>query len=340
MGSLAFAAGGALGGLGQGLADIGKQSLVAQREEALTRLREEFANESQAKGFAHEEASQQKVFGDQEKMHGIEHTEAVSAAEAGRGFAEKQQGEKLKSEESRTERTAESRENVARIRADQADKTAANKPKPKEWTPTAHLFNTVIPDPSDPTGKTMIPGQKSTTVITHRSGFQLVQLADGRFVPFSGDVSKLPDPAGFPRPPAAKVQLLLEHPEKAQDFLNKYHQLPQQWWQIQTFHDNNPQSGGGAPESPAPQRNAQSGPTFMDQYQKDHPASGGVLGAAKRSNMASPMNQPSSGGGGNAAPGTSGEVETDNADEDARADAEDAQAQTQMDADDNAPAKE
>ena len=170
-----------------------------------------------------------------------------------------------------------------------------------------------------------MPGQKSTTTITHKSGLQLVQVGDGRFVPFSGDIANIPSAASIARAPAEKVQMLLQNPGKASDFLDKYKYLPQEWWQAQTFHDKDVGSGG--PGLQGPVRNSQHGSTFMDDYQKNHPGTGGVLSSARNANGAS--------GG-----ASSNEVETENAADDARADAEDEAADRAENPDDYAPAKE
>jgi hypothetical protein len=99
MGSLAFAAGGALAGAGQGLAEVGKMSMEQQRMEAMMRMKEDYDSQSQQKGFEQQNKQQQAGFGETEKMHGIEHGEAVEAATATRKFEEGKQEKEIASKE-------------------------------------------------------------------------------------------------------------------------------------------------------------------------------------------------------------------------------------------------
>ena len=213
---------------------------------------------------------------------------------------------------------------------------AANKPEPKEWTPNVHTYQAMVPDPSDPSGKRLMPGQKSTTTVTHRSGLQLAQLDDGRYVQFKGNIANIPKPDSIGRAPAEKEQLLIQNPTKWPDFLAKYNYLPQQWMQSQTYHDQDVARGGSGLQGPVsnqPPRNAQSGPTFIDRYNAEHgmPPPGGALSQARAANDA--------GTGGVGRPSTD-EVESNDNIEDARLVTEEAEANGQEASQDTDPARE
>lgn len=217
MGSLAFALGGGLAGAGKGIAEVGQEITQANIQQKLMEMRQNYEASLQTRGFQH-----------QEQMVRGEHEFQLAGAKAGREFQVGQQHEKLASEETRatkheaaaTERAnilARSRVAAAGVRAN----AAGNKPvKPSsEWTPK----NIPFPDAMDPTHS------HTATIMSHKSGLQLTQMKDGRWVPFTGDVANTPDPTSVARAPVADVQLLLRHPEQSQQFLAHWKYLPSEW---------------------------------------------------------------------------------------------------------------
>ena len=305
MGSLAFAAGGAAAGLGQGLEKVGENAMLELRMAALMRLKEDFESQSQVKGFEHQEAMQQKQFGEQEKMHGIEHGEQVAAAGAQRGFLEEQEARKEKAAEKRTRITAQSRVDVAGIRADAQSRAAAAAHPPGPLLKHAgdyQLQGTV-------SNGQLVPGAR-IPIYQHRDGRTFVA-AGSRFLPFDSSTGKLPDAKSVGRGNAKAEQDLLADPTgmtpdgkstKLDAFINAYGYVPGGYFAAQERAQQAPPTGGGPLGKAAPP-----GATW-------HPAS--------------------------APPGSGGEAYTDNAAEDAQADAEDAQAENENSADDEAPAKE
>lgn len=328
--------GAALAGGAAGAEKSVEDSMAQMRQEGLIRLREQYENTRQQTQIEAGKAQQERGFGEEEKMHGIEHAEAVTAAEATRKY---ESGAQAISEAGKNKREQEHSAAMVAVGAGHDTArlgAAANKPQPKEWTPNVHTYPAMVPDPSDPSGKRLMPGQKSTTTLTHRSGLQLVQLDDGRYVQFKGDIANIPKPNSIGRAPAEKEQLLIQNPTKWPDFLAKYNYLSREWMQSQTYHDQDVARGGPGlqgPVSTQPPRNAQSGPTFIDRYNAEHgmPPPGGALSQARAANGA--------GTGGVGRPSTD-EVESNDNIEDARLVTEEAEANGQEASQDTDPARE
>lgn len=217
MGSLGFALGGALAGGGAGIAAVGQEMTQARIQQKLMEMREQYQTSLQTRGFQH-----------QEEMMGKEHEFQLAGAKAGREFQQEELTRRLTSEEKRaTEqratqiRTAEIRKEGLLGAAQIRTGGAANKPvKPSsEWS----VKNIPFPNASDPLQS------HTATIMTHKSGLQLGQLKDGRWVPFTGDVGNMPDPTSIARAPAGDVKLLLQHPEQSQQFLAHWKYLPPEW---------------------------------------------------------------------------------------------------------------
>jgi hypothetical protein len=117
MGSLAFAVGGGIEGLGKGMNEVGTEQIQAQRQQAIERMKQNFEQEQQQRGFTEQEKLQGKTQEFEKGQKEREYQVGMMSASAGRQFEAGQQTEKLHSEEQRTHETAQSRENAALIRA-------------------------------------------------------------------------------------------------------------------------------------------------------------------------------------------------------------------------------
>jgi len=129
VGSISYAAGGALAGAGKGVAEVGEIALKQQVQEGLMRLQKQYAEEMQQKGFEHQAGMQQAQFAEQEKL-----TKQQITARGALAQAEMKQKEELAA---RHEAGATERANIAagpRYAMANARKEAANKPaQPKPW---------------------------------------------------------------------------------------------------------------------------------------------------------------------------------------------------------------
>ena len=127
MGSLAFAVGGGLAGLGAGMNEVGTEQVQAQRQQAIERMKQNFEQEQQQRGFTEEEKLQSQTQEFEKGQKEREYQVGMAAAGAGRQFESQQQTQKLTSEEKRTHETAESRVNAALVRAAAAHGNAGGK---------------------------------------------------------------------------------------------------------------------------------------------------------------------------------------------------------------------
>jgi hypothetical protein len=205
MGSLSFAVGGGLEGLGKGLNEVGTEQVQAQRDATILRLQNQYASERQQAGFTEQEKLQGKT---QEFEHGEKEREyqvQATAAAAGRQFVAGQQTEKLRSEEARTRETAMSREDAAAMRAAQSSsgKTGGTKP----WQ-LQKLSNAPTRD-NGKGGKEPIPGalpqQKFVTFDPNR-GVAYVQRGN-RFYRADEDGDPVIDPKSTNNLPATPGEL-------------------------------------------------------------------------------------------------------------------------------------
>jgi hypothetical protein len=286
MGSLMLAAAGAVGGLGQGITEVGQQEQKAQllqkqndliqaREETLQRLRAAEEEKLQASGQQFQHTETETAAG-----------RNVAAAGAQRQFLTEQEKSREAAAGARTNAIVGGRVRVANINADsrEANATLRNEKPPKaDWkSSTVQLpglvparaqrmitetdprtgQRTSVPDPSDK--PPMIPGKVPYRIMNHISGAtSIVKLADGRFVPFDGQ--HIPDTKSVGRPPARDVQDLLQNPDRYPQFLQRYHQLPEGFDEAYTAHfqnltnDYNSRHSGGANTSSAPSSNQSSG---------------------------------------------------------------------------------
>ncbi len=295
-GTLAFAAGGGLAGLGSGFNEVGKEAMKDIHDDALTRLTKWYADQRQQTGIQAQQAAQQAGFAEQEKMHGLEHGEAVAAAGAQRQFLIEQEQAREAAAQRRTEITAKSRTDVATIRAQQASQQASVKTNSSALFKKGETYN--VPGGRDKYGNPL-PGKKIPTYIGP-GGMRLVQVpgtfdpnnpAATKYAPL-GPNGEMPTIKALGRAPQVDIQDASDNPSHVQGFLSKY--------------------------------------GFVTQ---DH-----VLNAVRPGQR--PTGIPKGLPEGTTVSPAPGEVETDNAAEDARADAEDDAAASQQEADDNAPARE
>ena len=267
------------------------------------RLREDYESQRQGTQIEAGKEQQQRGFAEQEKMHGVEHGEAVQAAQAGRTFAESQEKSKEAAAQTRTETTAKGRIAVANINKEGRLGAAAATHGPQPLLKHAGDYTVgggIDPVTKQPTPQTKIP------IYQHQDGRVFVSVGN-RFMPF--DSSKgIPDPKSVGRGNAKAESDLMNDPmgmtpdgksTKFDAFLGAYGYVPNGYF--------------------AAQQRAQQQPTKLG---------GGPLGAHAPAGAAW---QP--------APGAN-EAYTDNEVEDARMDTEDAEAQGGEAEQDTAPAKD
>jgi hypothetical protein len=204
MGSLAFAAGGALQGLGQGLNEVGQMSMKDQIEQTHERLRQDFEASQQEKQQAHAAGMQQAGFTEQEKMHGIEHGEAVQAATATHEFELK----KAETETASRERIGHGHD-VARLDAaaisgysrSGSKNSGANTVKPFQFQRLSHV-------PTGPDGKP-IPGalpEQTAVQFDPNTGISWIQHGD-RFLRSDENGKPVQDPKTLNRVPAKPAEI-------------------------------------------------------------------------------------------------------------------------------------
>ena len=291
--------GGALAGGAAGAEKSVEESLKQMREEGMVRLQNWYASQRQGTQIEAGKAQQERGFGEEEKMHGVEHGEAMEAAKATRGFQEEQQqrelgskekiaGEQIAGHKETAGILAQSRRDVANTRADAQKATAKQTPI---WS-----YRTLT-EQGAPDGKGgFLPGRSYTQMMHNPSGRSFVQVggtvdpktgmpSGGVLLEHGANDSTIPDSSRISRPPVKETQYLMDHPEAWNDYLDRWHQLPTSILPAMTQRQPQ-QSTPGAPV-----------PKFAPPGTKATPYQ--------------PVN--------------SNEVQTDNAVEDARADTEDAE---------------
>lgn len=206
-----LATAGAIGGLGQGITQVGEaqqKTNLAQkmndmqqtREEAITRLQGQQQSQLEEQRAGHEEQRTEKEIAGHSAVAQFERGSVEKEAEAQRSFGHTENQAKFASEEKRTQITADSRVAAAKTRA-----TASQKP-PKGWTPKNVTLQGTV------SNGTIIPG-KQMQVMTHPDGSAYVQVGD-RLIPYNGAATDGlgMDPASLRRAPAKEVQTLLQSP--------------------------------------------------------------------------------------------------------------------------------
>lgn len=254
-----LAAAGAVGGLGQGMVQVGEQqqkenlatkmsALEQTRQEAITRLQGAQGMQLEEARSGHEDVRTEKEIKGRSDVAHYETGEKEAEAEKTRGFTDVQNKAKFGSEEKRTKMNADSRVEAAKLRA---DASRSGKNPPKEWTPkTVNLQGSF-----DPTSHALVPG-RGMSIMTHRDGSQWIQAGD-KLLPYDatqpeghGDVS------GIRRAPAGAVQALIQDPlgqapsglSKKDSFVKQYGYLPTPYLQAsQGARDAQAPKGGGAP---------------------------------------------------------------------------------------------
>ena len=294
--------GGALAGGAAGAEKSVENSMAQMRQEGLIRLREQYENTRQQTQIEEGRALQERGFGEQEKMHGVEHGEAVAAATATRTYqTEETEKERASKEKIAQEQIAGHRETatiLANSRLGVQDKrnevARANAKQPPIWS-----YRTLT-EQGAPDGKGgFLPGRSYTQMMHNPSGRTFVQVggtvdpktgmpSGGVLLEHGANDSTIPDSSRIARPPVKETQYLTDHPETWNDYLDRWHQLPTSILPAMTQRQPQ-QSTPGAPV-----------PKF-----------------APPGTQATPY-KPVGGAGSN-------EVQTNNAVEDVRADTEDAQ---------------
>jgi hypothetical protein len=237
MGSFAFALGGALAGAGQGIEKVGAEQMLEMREAKLQALRAAEQEKLQATGIEAQKGLQQAGFTEQERMHGIEHGEAVAAAGAQRQFLTDLEKYKQGEATTRAKIRAGSVVEAARLRAG----AAAGKAKApvSEWSSAQVPYVGDAPGGTDRQGAPiMLHGQQlHATILHHKGGQDLIEVPSARgprLVPFTGqdqlarlsDKSYLDQVNSMKPAPAEHVQDLMSHPDRWPDFLHTYGYLP------------------------------------------------------------------------------------------------------------------
>ena len=246
--------GGALAGGAAGAEKSVENSLAQMRQEGLIRLREQYENTRQQTQIEAGKAQQERGFGEEEKMHGVEHGEAVAAAGATRTFQEAQETKKEAAAQKRTETTAQSRRDVATIRGDSQKAAAGTKP-PQPLLKHAGdytLGGGIDPVTKQPTPQTKIP------VYQHQDGRVFV-MAGNRIMPFDSTTGKLPDAKSVGRGNAKAEQDLMGDPlgttpngqTKFDAFLDAYGYVPNGFFGAQQRAQSQGPTGGGPLKTPA-----------------------------------------------------------------------------------------
>jgi hypothetical protein len=234
MGSLALAAYGAGAGLGQGMTEVGqleqKKQLMAKenelatnREATIARLRDSFEKEniSNQQQFALKGAAAGREFelGQTKQKQEFESSQQKAKLASSEGVAARHEAGAT----ARTERTAASRENVAKTRA------AGTQKETPTWS-SGH-YQVAGPTPESP--PTTIP------LRIHRDGRVFVQSGDKFMLYDASQGGQLPDVKGVRTAPTAATQDLVNNPmgtnkttgeTNADAFQRAYGYLPSQYF--------------------------------------------------------------------------------------------------------------
>lgn len=218
MGTLAYAVGGGMTGLGHGLEEAGKQahdeqmlekqsSLAQDREEAIARLKDKFEKENiqGQQAFQRSGAQAAREFETGKQKTEIESKEKIAGAHETAATG-------------REHEASQAKISVAGIRAAGSRKTIP------EFTHKSLTEQGSI-GPPGPDGKpTILPG-RSYDLLNHKSGQSFVSVGD-MYLPYNAADTQFPDPKSVARAPADKLQLLAQNPDKMMDFFQKYHYIP------------------------------------------------------------------------------------------------------------------
>lgn len=281
-----LATAGALGGLGQGVTQVGQEqtkenmetkmnALQQAREEAITRLQGSQQSQLEEQRAGHEEQRTHEEIAGRSGVAQFEAAHASEEAEKSRAFQGTQQVQKLGSEEKRTERTAESRENVAAIRTSASSSTGKGG---KTW----EVHNITEGGGYDPITHTPTPQTQKQILFNNKTGRQYVANGD-RLLPYDASQGGTADPKSLKRAPATDVQALMQDPlgkvpdgypnsglDKATAFEQTHGYLPAQWMGAAQKADQQSSSnstslaipGKWAPGMFKPGATATPGPTF------------------------------------------------------------------------------
>lgn len=224
MGSLAYAAGGGLAGLGQGMAQVGREAheeqmlqkqndLATAREETMTRLRDSLEKEN---------IQNQQAF--QSKAAGATHQFELGKEQQRQEF---ETGKAKTHEEAATGR-AEILAGARKYAADRSvDRAAAGKKPAAEWTRSNLSEQGSIG--TGPDGKAAILPGRSYSLLRHNpTGQGFVEVGD-KLLPYDASATQFPDSKSVRNAPAADIADLMQHPERGMAFFRAYKYLPRDW---------------------------------------------------------------------------------------------------------------
>lgn len=258
-----LAAAGAVGGAGQGLAQVGQEQMKAdlaskmndlqqKREEAITRLQGQQQSGLEEQRAGHEEQRTEKEIAGKSAVAQFERGSIAEENTKNREQTHTENAAKFANETERAKITAKGRTDSAKIRA-----VASAKPV-KGWTRGNETYGGTI-------GKDgSIIGGKQLPVLYHPDGRPFVQVGGGKdadgnelggtLIPFDsaaeGGLSF--NPQALRRASSKDVQKLLTNPTailpsgaSARDsFLNRYHYLPASFMSAE-YNARQQQAGGG-----------------------------------------------------------------------------------------------
>lgn len=255
------AAAGAAKGVGEGVATVGMfgmkrqlmeeiNKLQAQRETMIENLRASHASTLEAQRQKGELGMQKYAAGQAEHRLGIEIGARSRAAGRQMEFQKGLKGEELASQERRTERTAESRENAAFLRSEHS---GAGKGKSQYQVINLKGAESGLPGQ---------PGYKAATdrklMATPHGVFELM---GDKYVPYDGTRDGPPDPKSLARANTADIQDVISHPERAQAFLSTYKFLPAAT--MSSLQQREAQQQGGTNQSSTTSIKLPGGHTFI-----------------------------------------------------------------------------
>lgn len=220
------AAAGAAKGVGEGVATVGMfgmkrqlmeeiNKLQAQRETMIENLRASHASSLEAQRQKGELGQRKFEAGQAEHRLGIEIGARSRAAGRQMTFQHELKGEELASQERRTERTAESRENAAFLRSEHSGAG-----KGKSQYQVINLKGAEQGLPGQPGYKA---AEDRKLMATPHGVFELV---GDKYVPYDSSREGPPDITHLARANTADIQDVTAHPERASAFLNTYKFLP------------------------------------------------------------------------------------------------------------------
>lgn len=220
------AAAGAAKGAGEGMATVGMMGmrrqlmeeinkLQAQREVMIENLRASHSSQLEAQRQKGELGMAKYQSGQAEHRLGIEIKARSGAAGRAMQFQQGLKREELQSQERRTERTAESRENAAFLRSERSGLG-----KGKSQYQVINLKGAEQGLPGQPNYKA---AEDRKLMATPHGVYELV---GDKYVPYDSSREGPPDITHLARANTADIQDVTAHPERAQAFLNAYKFLP------------------------------------------------------------------------------------------------------------------